>query len=129
MDHLTSVKTALLVERQALSACRVKCYAASQFTPTPQNKKKSPSLFLSGGLSLSPTNLLLNSHLLPLIYLCFSFSYLSHVLTLYPSLSLSFSLLGYIHAANLRLKFLLIQSNHHHFGSFAKGLGLLRISI
>lgn len=34
MDHLTPVKTALLVERQALSACRGKCYAASQFSPS-----------------------------------------------------------------------------------------------
>lgn len=34
MDHLTPVKTALLVERQALSAYRVKCYAASPFTPS-----------------------------------------------------------------------------------------------
>lgn len=53
MDHLTPVKTALLAERQALSACRGKCYAASQFPPSfPLSLSLSRSLSLS--LSVFP---------------------------------------------------------------------------
>lgn len=81
MDHLTPVKTALLVERQALSACRVKCYAASQFTATPPHCRRlskpplssplSPTLAHppSASLSLSPTSLALNLPPLHLIHL------------------------------------------------------------
>lgn len=87
MDHLTPVKTALLVERQALSARRGKCYAASQFSPSfPLSltlslplpcSSLSPTLVNSppASLSLSPFNLLLIPPLLLPIYL------FSHFLT------------------------------------------------
>ncbi|KAF3690812.1 hypothetical protein EXN66_Car006486 [Channa argus] len=93
MDHLTPVKTALLVERQTLSACRGKCYAASQFSLPPCTSPSllfSPfSLFLpltnTGSLSLSSISILpLNLSQIPIlfrhIHLYFSFSHI--ILTL-----------------------------------------------
>lgn len=105
MDHLTPVKTALLAERQALSACRGKCYAASQFPPSfPLSLSLSRSLSVSFPTlahtrSAFPPFSLLSIQLIPSLlsptHLCFPFSHI--FLTLWHStlpiyLCLSFSI-------------------------------------
>lgn len=102
MDHLTPVKTALLAERQALSACRGKCYAASQFPPS-----FPLSLSLSRSLSVSfPTLAHTRSAFPPILtpeYPANSLSPFSHP-SLFPIFShLSYSLTLYF--AHLSLSF------------------------
>lgn len=117
MDHLTPVKTALLVERQALSACRGKCYAASQFSPASPLVSLSlplPCFSLSptlanspsASLSLSLLNLSLILSLLLPIYLYFSFSHIS--LLLWHSLSFSLDIFT-LQIFMLNSEFLLIS--------------------
>lgn len=67
MDHLTPVKTALLVERQALSAHRGKCYAGSQFPSFPLNLSPVPLILLLNIPTFTPKTLVeIPSFLIPI---------------------------------------------------------------
>lgn len=130
MDHLTPVKTALLVERQALSACRGKCYAASQFSPSftlslPLFLSRFPFLLslqnwltfpLHRSLSLSLESLTNSLSSASHLSLFLVFSHLAHTLTFnFTHLSSSFFSLW----MNLQLQPTLnFCSYHHHLISY-----------
>lgn len=69
MDHLTPVKTALLVQRQALSACRVKVRRSLSIYPVPPSPPRlssSLSPALGPPPSLRPSLSSISSPLLPI---------------------------------------------------------------